>query len=167
MSDDGAIAQRSFVLRRGRRGRHRRPGGCGVAGIRRRLRRPALVDRLCGWRAGRRGRSRLLAARLRWPWAVTVSSPSLVGYLVFGAALAVPSTAIAGVVPSVESLRQLTVGVVTSWRQLLTVAVPVGTAGAVMIPVYLTAAGRGRGGHRHRRADPSTALGVGSHRWRC
>ena len=50
-----------------------------------------------------------------------------------------PSTAIGGVVPSVESLRLLTVGVVSSWRQLLTVAVPVGTSGAVMIPVYLTA----------------------------
>lgn len=80
----------------------------------------------------------LLATRLRWPWWGTVLG-ALVGYLVFGAALAVPSTALAGFAPSAESLRLLTLGVVNSWQQLLTVAVPVGTAGALMIPVYLTA----------------------------
>ena len=106
----------------------------------------------------------LLAARLRWPWAVTTLAV-FVGYLVFGGALAVPTTAIAGVVPGVESLRQLTVGVVTSWRQLLTVAVPVGTAGAVLIPVYLTAVSRGRIRHRDRRSNPSPALGDGWHHW--
>lgn len=88
----------------------------------------ALVGAAAGW----------LAARLRWPWWGTVLAAA-VGYLVFGAALAVPSTAIGGTVPSVESLRLLTLGVVSSWRQLLTVAVPVGTSGALMIPVLLTA----------------------------
>jgi len=80
----------------------------------------------------------LIAARLRWNPVVTGLAVFL-GYLLFGAALAVPSTAIGGVVPSLESLRLLTVGVVTSWRQLLTVSVPVGTSGALMIPVYLAA----------------------------
>ncbi|WP_395725247.1 transglutaminase family protein [Nakamurella sp.] len=80
----------------------------------------------------------LLAARLRRPWWGTVLA-ALLGYLAFGAALAVPSTAIGGVVPSAESLRLLTLGVSTSWQQLLTVAVPVGTSGALMIPAYLTA----------------------------
>lgn len=80
----------------------------------------------------------LLAARLRWPWWGTVLA-GMVGYLAFGAALAVPATAIARVIPSVESLRLLTLGVVNSWQQLLTVAVPVGTSGGLMIPVYLTA----------------------------
>jgi hypothetical protein len=79
-----------------------------------------------------------LTARLRRPWWGT-ALVVVVGYLAFGAALAVPSTVIGGVGPSVESLRLLTVGVVSSWRQLLTVAVPVGTSGALMIPVYLTA----------------------------
>jgi hypothetical protein len=80
----------------------------------------------------------VLAARLRLPWWGAALVAAL-GYLMFGAALAVPSTAIGGVVPSVESLRLLTLGVVNSWRQLLTVAVPVGTGGALMIPVYLSA----------------------------
>ena len=78
------------------------------------------------------------AARLRWPWWGTVLAVAA-GYLLFGAALAVPSSAIGGVLPSVESLRLLTVGVVSSWRQLLTVAVPVGSSGALMIPAYLSA----------------------------
>ena len=80
----------------------------------------------------------LLVARLRWPWWSLVPAVAA-AYLIFGAALALPGTAVAGVLPSIDSLRLLTVGVVTSWRQLLTVAVPVGTAGAVLIPVYLAA----------------------------
>jgi hypothetical protein len=78
------------------------------------------------------------AARLRWPWWATAPACA-VAYLLFGAAIAVPGTAIAGVLPGVESLRLLTVGVVGSWRQLLTVTVPVGTSGTLMIPLYLTA----------------------------
>lgn len=80
----------------------------------------------------------LLVDRLRGPWWVAAAAATG-GYLLFGAALAVPSTAIGGVLPSVESLRLLTVGVVASWRQLLTVAVPVGSSGALMIPAYLSA----------------------------
>ena len=80
----------------------------------------------------------VLAARRRWPWWGTGLAVAA-GYLLFGAALAVPASAIGGVLPGIESLRLLTVGVVSSWRQLLTVAVPVGTSGALMIPVYLTA----------------------------
>ena len=80
----------------------------------------------------------LIAAWLRWSAAVT-GLVVVLGYLLCGAGLAVPSTAIGGVLPSLESVRLLTVGVVTSWRQLLTVSVPVGTSGGLMIPVYLTA----------------------------
>ncbi len=79
-----------------------------------------------------------VADRLRWRWPVTTLTV-VVAYLLFGAALAVPSTTVAGVLPSVESVRLLALGVVTSWRQLLTVAVPVGSTGALMIPVYLAA----------------------------
>lgn len=80
----------------------------------------------------------LAAARWRWSWWATVLAIS-VGYLLFGAAIAVPSSAIGGVLPSLESLRLLTLGVVSSWRQLLTVAVPVGASGGLMIPAYLSA----------------------------
>lgn len=88
----------------------------------------AIIGALTAW----------LAVRLRWPWWATVPACA-VAYLLFGAMLAVPGTAIGGVLPSVESLRLLTVGAVASWRQLLTVTVPVGTSGTLMIPLYLTA----------------------------
>lgn len=70
------------------------------------------------------------------PAAVSVS---VLAYLLFGAALATPGLAVAGVFPSIESLRRLASGVVTSWRDMLTVAVPIGTTGGLLIPVYLTA----------------------------
>lgn len=77
-----------------------------------------------------------VGSRLRWAW-WAVALACAVAYLVFGAWLAVPSTTVAGVIPSVESVRLLTVGVIGSWRQLLTVSVPVGISGALMVPVYL------------------------------
>ena len=100
------------------------------------------------------------AARLRWPWWGTVLAAAA-GYLLLGAALAVPSSSIGGVLPSVESLRLLTVGVVDSWRQLLTVAVPVGSSGALMIPAYLSALVATAAGTEHRAAHPAPVLGPG------
>ena len=79
----------------------------------------------------------LLPTLLRWP-AWTTAPLAALFYLLFGAA-AVPSSAVGGVLPSGESVRLLAVGVVTSWKQLLTVAVPVGSSGALLVPAYLTA----------------------------
>ncbi|MCE3291229.1 MAG: transglutaminase [Arthrobacter sp.] len=63
---------------------------------------------------------------------------ALGAYLVLGSALAVPEAAIAGVIPSPESLRTLLLGVVFSWKDMLTVGVPVGTAGGVLIVPFLS-----------------------------
>ena len=63
---------------------------------------------------------------------------ALGAYLVLGTALAVPGAAIAGVIPSLESLRTLLLGVVFSWKDMLTVGVPVGTAGGVLIVPFLS-----------------------------
>ncbi|TSE16442.1 transglutaminase domain-containing protein [Arthrobacter sp. KBS0703] len=63
---------------------------------------------------------------------------ALGSYLVLGTALAVPGAAIAGVIPSPESLRTLLLGVVFSWKDMLTVGVPVGTAGGVLIVPFLS-----------------------------
>ena len=60
------------------------------------------------------------------------------GYMVLGTALAVPDAAIAGFIPSLESLRTLLLGVVFSWKDMLTVGVPVGTAGGVLIVPFLS-----------------------------
>ena len=59
-------------------------------------------------------------------------------YLVLGTALAVPDAAVAGFLPSLESLRTLLLGVVFSWKDMLTVGVPVGTAGGVLIVPFLS-----------------------------
>jgi hypothetical protein len=59
-------------------------------------------------------------------------------YLVLGTALAVPNAAVAGFLPSLESLRTLLLGVVFSWKDMLTVGVPVGTAGGVLIVPFLS-----------------------------
>nr|MDQ5861268.1 transglutaminase domain-containing protein [Actinomycetota bacterium] len=58
---------------------------------------------------------------------------ALGAYLVFGTLLAVPDAAIAGFVPSLDSLRTLLLGVVFAWKDMLTVGVPVGSAGGVLI----------------------------------
>lgn len=80
----------------------------------------------------------LVPTLLRWPGWTTVPAAAVL-YLLFGAAAAVPSSAIAGVLPSLESVRLLALGVVTSWKQMLTVAVPVGSSGALLVPAYLCA----------------------------
>ncbi|MBD1543403.1 transglutaminase domain-containing protein [Arthrobacter sp. IA7] len=59
-------------------------------------------------------------------------------YLVLGTVLAVPDAAVAGFLPSLESLRTLLLGVVFSWKDMLTVGVPVGTAGGVLIVPFLS-----------------------------
>ncbi|SDP02030.1 Transglutaminase-like superfamily protein [Nakamurella panacisegetis] len=77
------------------------------------------------------------AARLALPWFFSVLG-LVVAYLLFGAALATPSVAAGGIAPTLESTRLLVLGVVTSWRQALTVAVPVGSSGALLVPVFLS-----------------------------
>ncbi|MGI5189406.1 transglutaminaseTgpA domain-containing protein [Promicromonospora sp. CA-289599] len=59
----------------------------------------------------------------RFP-AVVVTALAVVGYFLFGAAFAVPHTAIAGVVPSLDSLRELMLGSVEGWKRFITTAPP-------------------------------------------
>ena len=63
---------------------------------------------------------------------------TLGAYLVFGTALAVPEASIAGVLPTLDSLRTLLLGVVFAWKDMLTVGVPVGTAGGTLIVPFLS-----------------------------
>ncbi|MET4144551.1 transglutaminaseTgpA domain-containing protein [Arthrobacter sp. UYCo732] len=63
---------------------------------------------------------------------------ALGAYLVFGTVLAVPDAAIAGFVPSLDSLRTLLLGVVFAWKDMLTVGVPVGSSGGVLIVPLLS-----------------------------
>lgn len=63
---------------------------------------------------------------------------ALGAYLVLGTVLAVPDAAVAGFVPTLDSLRTLLLGVVFAWKDMLTVGVPVGTAGGVLIVPFLS-----------------------------
>ena len=63
---------------------------------------------------------------------------TLAAYLVFGTALAVPGAALAAVLPSLESLRTLLTGIAFAWKDMLTVGVPVGTAGGTLIVPFLS-----------------------------
>jgi hypothetical protein len=70
--------------------------------------------------------------------AVITAAATLGSYLVLGTLFAVPDAAIAGFVPTFESLRTLLLGVVFAWKDMLTVGVPVGTAGGMLIVPFLS-----------------------------
>lgn len=77
-------------------------------------------------------------ARLRWG-TLTIAALTLGAYFLFGGALALPHTTIAGFVPTIDTLRQLALGVVTSWKQLLTTVAPVAASdGHLIVPFLLT-----------------------------
>jgi hypothetical protein len=69
---------------------------------------------------------------------LVTTAMALGAYLVLGTVLAVPDSAIAGFIPSLDSLRTLLLGVVFAWKDMLTVGVPVGTAGGVLIVPFLS-----------------------------
>ncbi|KQR00616.1 transglutaminase [Arthrobacter sp. Leaf141] len=78
-----------------------------------------------------------LNAHLRLGLLITTAL-ALGAYLVFGTLFAVPDSAIAGFVPTLDSLRILLPGVVFAWKDMLTVGVPVGTGGGVLIVPFLS-----------------------------
>jgi hypothetical protein len=67
-----------------------------------------------------------------------VSALTLVAYLAFGAMFAVPTSAVAGVVPTGDSIRQLVLGVVFAWKDVLTLQTPVGGFPAVLVVPFLS-----------------------------
>jgi transglutaminase-like putative cysteine protease len=75
--------------------------------------------------------------RLRWN-IVIVTAVTAVVYLLFGGPLAVPETTLFGVVPTLETVRQLVLGIVFSWKDVLTLVTPVGAFPAVLVVPYLS-----------------------------
>lgn len=79
-----------------------------------------------------------VAAWRRWGILIIAALTTL-AYFAFGGALALPHTAIAGVLPGLDTLRQLAAGVITSWKQLLTTVAPVAAAdGHLIVPFLLS-----------------------------
>ncbi|GAA1525863.1 transglutaminase-like domain-containing protein [Nocardioides humi] len=78
-----------------------------------------------------------LAARWRWgPWSTALAAAA--AYLLVGSAVAVPTRARGGYVPTADSLRDLVVGLVHAWREALTLPVPLGENGVVLIVPLVT-----------------------------
>jgi hypothetical protein len=78
----------------------------------------------------------LLGARFRWS-SFAVLLVSVAVFLVVGVPLAVPSRAIAGVLPSWEGILDLVGAVAFGWKQLLTITLPVGDYQALLVPAFL------------------------------
>lgn len=80
-----------------------------------------------------------LAARALRLGALLTVGLALVAYLVFGSALAVPSQAIAHVIPTLTSVASLGVGAVWGWADLLTLRAPVDLPDYVNVIPYVSA----------------------------
>ncbi|WP_291377810.1 transglutaminase-like domain-containing protein [Demequina sp.] len=80
----------------------------------------------------------VVAVWRRWP--VIVAVAAMIGaYVIFGGALALRSTTIAGVVPSLDTVSGLAFGAVRAWKALLTVDVPtVGFETVLLVPFIST-----------------------------
>ncbi|MGW4927719.1 DUF3488 and transglutaminase-like domain-containing protein [Agromyces sp. NPDC004153] len=80
----------------------------------------------------------LAGARFHWPaWAVVVAVFG--AYVTLGVPAAVPESAIAGVIVTPHGLVELLAGAALSWKQLVTIAVPVGSYQALLVPAFLLA----------------------------
>ncbi|MBF4562746.1 transglutaminase domain-containing protein [Microbacterium sp. VKM Ac-2870] len=90
----------------------------------------------------------------RWRWGVLSLFGATIGvYFVFGGALALPHTALAGFIPTLNTLQQLAIGTVTSWKQLLTTVPPVAASdGHLVVPFILLLVGGVLTGSLARRA---------------
>lgn len=62
---------------------------------------------------------------------------TVVVFAAFGVALAVPSQAQYGVLPTLDGLRELVQGVALGWKQLVTISLPVGGYQALLVPAFV------------------------------
>ncbi|MET0296827.1 MAG: transglutaminaseTgpA domain-containing protein [Microbacterium sp.] len=82
----------------------------------------------------------VIAAAAAWRrWGILITAGLVVAaYFVFGAALALPHTAIFGVIPTIDTLQKLALGPVTAWKQMLTTVAPVAAVdGHLLVPFLL------------------------------
>ncbi|WP_082056956.1 transglutaminaseTgpA domain-containing protein [Psychromicrobium lacuslunae] len=82
----------------------------------------------------------LAAAGAHWRLGLLLlTALSFVAYMLLGNVLAAPKESLLGFIPTGASLRGLLLGVVFSWKQLLTIAAPVGTSVDVLVVPFLSA----------------------------
>jgi transglutaminase-like putative cysteine protease len=78
----------------------------------------------------------VLGAIRRWSAAI-VAAVTVAAFVAVGVPLAVPDAAVFGVLPSIDGLRQLVAGTALSWKQLLTISLPVGSYQALLVPLLI------------------------------
>ncbi|WP_291057029.1 transglutaminase-like domain-containing protein [Herbiconiux sp.] len=76
--------------------------------------------------------------RLSWN-PIIVAAVTILVYLVFGGALAAPGTTLLGVIPTLETMRTLILGIVFSWKDVLTLVTPVGGFDGTLVVPFLSA----------------------------
>jgi hypothetical protein len=77
-----------------------------------------------------------LGALLRWSSAV-VAPVMILAFAILGVPLAVPDKALYGVLPTLDGALDLFSAVALAWKQLLTIALPVGSYQALLVPVLV------------------------------
>ncbi|SIO18235.1 transglutaminase-like domain-containing protein [Agromyces cerinus] len=78
----------------------------------------------------------VIGARFRLPsWIIVLSV--FAAYLVLGVPAAVPGAAIGGILPTPSGIVELLAGAALSWKQLVTISVPVGSYQALLVPPFL------------------------------
>lgn len=77
-----------------------------------------------------------ISARFRWPGFVVVLA-TVAGFLLFGVPLANPSGAHAGLVPTPAGELDLLKAAAFSWKQLVTITIPVGSYQTLLVPALI------------------------------
>jgi transglutaminase-like putative cysteine protease len=78
----------------------------------------------------------LFGAVFRWP-SIVMAGVTVLGFLLFGVPLAIPSEAALGFFPTPASIVQLVQASALSWKQLVTISVPVGSYEALLVPAFI------------------------------
>lgn len=99
-------------------------------------------------------------ARRRGAGLVALAAATLTVFFALGGPLALPETTIAGVLPGLQTLRQLASSAVNGWVDLLTVAPPAGRAGGLFVVPYLAGLLVGVAGSTVLRRSPPSFLAI-------
>jgi hypothetical protein len=78
----------------------------------------------------------ILGAAFRWS-SLVVMIATILAFLAVGVAVAVPTRAQYGVLPTLGGLQDLVTGVALGWKQLLTISLPVGDYQALLVPALV------------------------------
>ena len=82
----------------------------------------------------------ILSARFLWSSLPTLLV-TLAVYVLIGVPLAIPDRAVFGVLPSMQGITDLVAGTALSWKQLLTITLPVGSYQALLVPALVLVLG--------------------------